>query len=292
MLSIASDDNPELANRILLDTWGISIFRFAQVLATCVGDWLQLPEQFNITKDKLLRKRRLLLALGKHIIKQVKEIESITSIGDQSHMEDEFFKAYMLEDFFKGYLNPRLARTIERENCYKPHQGAHITKKSILAASWGSLVYRDGQRMNWSLLADVYEWFWERLDSCPYYASIKPPDDLVNYLTVQYHRHKKEADSVHCVKSYGQKDFLTIFASKRAFVDRAYAYVDSILESMHGKRKMPINLPWDHEVAFAGSDLADYFHFALCLYRKYGKRPVRRSPLIIFPDRSWFSADF
>lgn len=279
-------------NSRLLDRWGLSIFRFTQILATCAGDWLQLPEQFNITKEKLQRKRRLLLALRKHIIEQVKEIESITFIGDRSKTADEFFKSYGLEAFFQGFLIPRLARTIEQENCYEPRQGARITKKSILAAAWGSLIYQNGQRMNWSLLADVYEWFWERLHDFPYYSSIKPPDDLVNYLTVQYHRHKKEADSVYCVESYGQNDFLTIFASNGAFVDRTFAYVDNLLESMHGKNEIPHDLPWDHEVAFAGTDLADYFRFSLSLYAKYGKPPVYRSPLIIFPDRSWFSPDF
>lgn len=276
----------------LLDKWGVSLFRFAQILATCAGDWLQLPEQFNITKERLRRKRNLLLALGKHIIEQVKEIETDALSGGRSRTEDEFLKSYRLEAFFYGYLNPRLAETIERENCYKPHQGARITKKSILAAAWGSLIYQNGQRMNWSLLADVYEWFWERLHNFPYYSSIKPPDDPVNYLTVQYHRHKKEADSVYCVEGYGQDDFLTLFASNGAFVDRTFAYADSLLESMHGKNNIPHDLSWDHEVAFAGTDLADYFRFSLSLYAKYGKPPVYRSPLIIFPDRSWFSPDF
>lgn len=265
-------------NSRLLDRWGLSIFRFAQILATCAGDWLQLPEQFNVTKAKLQRKRGLLLALRKHIIKQIKEIESITFIGDRSQTEEEFFKSYDLEAFFDGYLNPRLAETMERENCHKPHQGARITKKSILAAAWGSLIYENQQRMNWSLLADVYEWFWERLQNFPYYASIKPPDDLVNYLTVQYHRHRKEADSIYCVKAHGQKDFLTIFASNAAYVDRTFAYTDHILDSMHGKNEAPLHQTWEHELAFQGNDLAEYLRLSANLYRKYGKPPFFRSP--------------
>lgn len=97
---------------------------------------------------------------------------------------------------------------------------------------------------------------------------------------------------MYCVESYGQKDFLTIFASNGVFVDRNFAYVDNILESMQEKTEIPADLPWDHEVAFAGTDLEDYFRFSLSLYAKYGKPPVHRSPLIVFPDRSWFSTDF
>jgi hypothetical protein len=279
-------------NARLLDRWGLSIFKFAQILATCAGDWLQLPEGLNITKKKLQRKRRLLLALGKHVIRQIREIEAITSIGHESQTEGEFFKAYGLEPFFYGYLNPCLVETIERENSHRPHQGARITKKSILAASWGSLIYQNRQRMNWSLLADLYEWFWERLHNFPYYASMKPPDDLVNYLTVQYHRHSKDPDSFYCVRAYGQREFLIIFASDVAFVDRSFAYVDDLIEIMHKRKRGSPHQPWEHELAFRGNDLAEYLRFSASLYTKYGKPPLYRSALIVFPDKSSYSSEF
>jgi hypothetical protein len=246
----------------------------------------------NITKEKLRRQRKLLLALKKYLFKRLNEIESVTFIVDKNLSEERFIKRYKLNDFFKEYFDPLLARTKEDEDTFKPRQGAHIVKRSILAAAWGSLIYQNGQRMNWALLADLYEWFWAKFNNFPYYRSIKPPDDLVNYLTVQYHRHKEDSDCIYCVETYGQTESLTIFASHAAFVDRGFVYVDDILENMHGKKEIPRNLPWEHELAFEGNDLAEYLRFSLSLFKKYGTPTIHKSPLIIFPDKSRFSTEF
>jgi hypothetical protein len=280
-------------NGRLLDKWELSLFKFAQVLAMCAGDWLQLPEKLNITKEKIQRQRKLLLGLKKYIFKQINKVESITYPVNKKLSENKFIQIYKLETFFKEYFNPLFAHTVERENSYKARQGAHITKKSILAASWGSLIYQNGQRMNWSLLADLYEWFWEKLHNFPYYKSIKPPDDLVNYLTVQYHRHRKEADCIHCIQTYGKNDYLSLLASNGTFVDRFFVYIGDILDIVNRKRTVPKKLPFEQDLVFENNDLIDYLRFALSLYMNYGKIANHRPPpLIVFPDKTWFSTEF
>ena len=118
------------------------------------------------------------------------------------------------------------------------------------------------------------------------------PDDLVDYLTVQYHRHRNDPDSIYCVRAYGQHEFLTIFAPDASFVDRSFAYVDNIIEIMQGRKKLLLQRTWERELYFKGNDLAEYLRFSAGLYKKYGKPPFYRSPLIIFPDRSSFRIEF
>lgn len=279
-------------NELLQTTWHLNLFRFAQILATCASGWLQRPEMLNLTKAKLKRQRKLLIALKKYILKRLEEIDSVTFFVDKNLPEEELINQYKLTDFFERYFNPLMAQTNAMLGAHKPKQGAHIAKRSVLAASWGSLIYKHGQKMNWALLADLYEWFWERLRTSPYYRAIKPPDDLVSYLAVQYHRHKKNPDSIYCVETYGQQEFLTILASKGSFVDRNFAYVDDILINLHGKKRVPQNLSWEHELAFEGNDLADFLFFSASLYTKRRISNVHQYPLIIFPDRSWYSPEF
>jgi hypothetical protein len=287
-----SEYSADKVDELLKTTWHLDLFRFAQILATCAGDWLQRPEMLNLTKAKLKRQKKLLLALKKYIFKRLKEIDSFTFFVDKNLSEEELIKEYELTAFFKHYFNPLMARLDAMEKAHKPGQGAHIVKRSILAASWGSLIYQHGQKMNWALLADLYEWFWERLCTIPYYRSIKPPDDLVNYLAVQYHRHRKDPDSVYCVETYGHRDFLTIFASKGSFVDRNFVYTDDILTSMPGVKKIPLSMPWEHGLTFEGNDLADYLLFSASLYLKRKIKNIHQYPLIVFPDKSWYCPNY
>lgn len=276
----------------MMDKWNISLFRFAQVLATCAGDWLQRPEMINLTKAKIKRQRILLLGLRTYIFKRLREIESISFYPNRHLSEEELIKYCELKDFFDKYFYPLLARTISQERAHRPSQGTHVTKRSILAASWGNLIYQHSKKMNWTLLADLYEWFWERLRSFPYYRSIKPPEDLVNYLSVQYHRHKEDPDSKYCIEAYGQRDFLTVLASKGSFVDRHFVYTDDILINVRGKREIPHSLSWDHELTFKGNDIADFLRFSASLYIKRRITNIHQYPLIVFPDRFWYCPRF
>src|SRR4030042_3639307 len=275
--------SPEEVNNSLLDKWGINLFKFAQVLAMCAGDALQLPEKYNVTKEKILKKKKLLIALKHYIFTRIPEIESLPKPWlEQELSEDEFIEEFKLKTFFKDYLEPNIKRIIELEKNYDVRQGTHVKKKSILAAAWGSLVYRSGRRMNWDLLANLYEWFWEKLGEHPYYKLIRPPDDLVNFLAVQYHRHKEQEDCIYCLRMYGRWDAFTIFAKNGTFVDRLLIYIGDALDIKHNESSGAINLPADN------AEINEYFEYALGLYQKNGNFSFHKTPLIIFPNKSTF----
>jgi hypothetical protein len=278
-------------NDQLMQKWGISLFRFAQVLAICANDSedsLQLPERYIIRKEKILKKKKLLLTLNKYILRRIREIDAAGwDISEHEGLwtDDEVIKYAKLEPFFEQYFNPLLQDTKETENVYTSHPGARITKKSLLAAAWGGLVYQSHRRMDWDFQADLYEWFWMRLKDHAYYKCIEPPEDPVNYLTVQFHRYKKNPDSVYCRTFWASHDSLTIFSPNGTFVDIGFEYlIESLLVPLYRKGRSA-------ELPDESYEVVGYFKYALELYSRAAYQPPV-PPLILFPDKSYFSTAF
>jgi hypothetical protein len=288
MIRFSVDLPPKELNALTLAQWGVSLFKFSQVLAMCVNDSFRLPERFIIRKEKILRKKRLLLALKKYILRKIPEIDAVgwdLSQHEGLWTEYEVIKFANLEPFFEQYFNPLMEHTTETENEYTSHPGARIKKRSLLAAAWGGLIYRPRGRMNWDSQADLYEWFWMRLKNYAYYKCIEPPEDLVNYLTVQFDRHKENPDSIYCRSFYGSGDYLTILAPNGTFVDRGFVYLLESLCALRYKKGRPAELPDE------GEEVLEYFKSALELYsRTASQKPI--PPLIIYPDKSHFSTAF
>jgi hypothetical protein len=280
----------EEMNGQLKQAWGISLFRFAQVLAMCANDSddpLQLPKRYIVRKDMIVRKKRLLLSLRKELLKRIPEIDEAGG-GLQREgpwMEEEVIRFAKLETFFEDYFNPLLEETINAEKAYSPHPGPRIANRSLLAAAWGGLIDQSGGEMDWELQADLYEWFWLKLKDHAFYKRLQPPEDLMNYLTVQFHRHKEDPNSEYCRTFYGSRDWLTIFAPNGTFVDRGFEYVhESLYAPLNGKGRSP-ELPDENE------EVVGYFRFALELYQKADCRAFI-PPAIIFPDKSHFPTTF
>lgn len=283
--------SPKEMNDQLMQKWGISLFRFAQVLAMCANDSddpLRLPERLIIRKEKILKKKKLLLGLKKYLLKRIPEIDAAGWDLFQHEgpwTEDEVIKSAKLEPFFEQYLNPLIQETIKAENVYTSHPGARITTRSLLAAAWGGLIYQSRRQMDWDSQADLYEWFWMRLKDYAFYRCIEPPEDLVNYLTVQFHRYKENPDSEYCRTFYGSYDYLTIFAPTGTFVDHGFVYSLESLSPPSYKKGRSAELPDENE------EVVGYFKSALELYsRAADQTPI--PPLIIFPDKSHFSTAF
>jgi hypothetical protein len=278
-------------NDQLMQKWGISLFRFAQVLAICANDSedsLQLPERYIIRKEKILKKKKLLLTLKKYILRRIREIDAAGwDISEHEGLwtDDEVIIFAKLEPFIEQYFNPLLQDTTNTENEYTSHPGARITKKSLLAAAWGGLVCQSQRRMDWAFQADLYEWFWMRLKDHAYYKCIEPPEDLVNYLTVQFHRYKNNPDSVYCQTFWASHDSLTIFTPNGTFVDHGFVYLIESLCTPQYKKGRSAELPDEND------EVIEYFKYALELYLRAAYQPPV-PPLILFPDKLYFSTAF
>jgi len=280
---------------------GISLFKFAQLFAACAADWHTLPPKYRRTKGKILKRKRSLVALKTSIIKRIsdyEEAETFPSWVDRNMSEAEIIKRCWLDPFFNNYFNPRMETTIELEKRYKPQRGRPpINRKSLLAATWGRLKYQCGHKIEWKLIADLYEWFWERLKDYDYYENMKSTEDPVNYFPVQFHRHKNRDMSIYYGR-YAKYDDISVFANNGSSVDYRFSYMFFILyNALDKKLRPPISYndyrelakheypPYDH----SETEMDHYYHKVLEHYLEMGVKTEHMPPLIMFPDKSFFS---
>jgi hypothetical protein len=300
-LSIDIDFSPQKVNDLLLKKGGISLFKFAQLFAACAADWHTLPPKYRRTKGKILKRKRSLVALKTSIIKRIsdyEEAETFPSWVDRNMSEAEIIKRCWLDPFFNNYFNPRMETTIELEKRYKPQRGRPpINRKSLLAATWGRLKYQCGHKIEWKLIADLYEWFWERLKDYDYYENMKSTEDPVNYFPVQFHRHKNRDMSIYYGR-YAKYDDISVFANNGSSVDYRFSYMFFILyNALDKKLRPPISYndyrelakheypPYDH----SETEMDHYYHKVLEHYLEMGVKTEHMPPLIMFPDKSFFS---
>ena len=134
-------------------------------------------------------------------------------------------------------------------------------------------------KIRWDLLADLYEWFWDRLKPYDYYRDLKPTSNLSNYLKIQYYRHKMNPTSrdlvlICCARLEG----LTILA-------RDWSFSDANFGGLRKYSKMEKELQLNYL-------LGEYYGYALDLYSNAKVDPDSFPPLIVFPDKSFFTTRF
>jgi hypothetical protein len=98
------------------------------------------------------------------------------------------------------------------------------------------------------------------------------------------------------------REGLTIFSRDQAIADPGYKFLDVRLQKPVGSKSVMLFLKWlsprgignmkDQELPYKSSEIREFLSYAADIYVEHGislKRPV---PLIIFPDRSFFSTIF
>lgn len=195
MNKILPEHSATEVNKLLMGKWEISLFKFAQVFAVCpVEQLLQRTEypfsyqEISAIKRNLNKMRADLLKRGRFILNITNRLSPppIKSISD-----DELIKHMRLERFFKEYIH-RLeigVRYIETI-CLFGKRGREMNKKTIIALGWGNLVSERRRRIDWEMLGDLYEWFWERLSPYEFYNKLKPSSGIAEDLRALYNRHR------------------------------------------------------------------------------------------------------
>lgn len=300
-LSIEIEDSPSKVNKLLSETSGISLFKFAQLFAACAADWHTLPPKSISTKAKLLKQQRVLIALKTSIIKTILEYEeagTFPSMIDRNMPEAEIINKCWLRPFFNNYLNPGLETTTELLKKYRPQRGRPpINRKSLLAATWGRLIFQSAHKLGWRMVADLYEWFWEKLKDYDFYKEIRATEDPVSYFPVQYHRHKNRDLSIYYGR-YARYDDITVFAKNGASVDYRFSYMFFKLYDAR-KKKLSPPVSYDEYRKLARgefpvweqgeSEIDHCYHRILDYYLglKEGSGD-NIPPLIMFPDNTIF----
>lgn len=273
------DLSPKKVNDFLLETFGISIFKFAQVFAypiekmiisprqrcwrkTVVGDIVWTPQDIKKTKE-------ILLKLKGDIIRGMLDID-ILFLGRQTLTEEKIVKGNEFKKFFVEFYDPVLKSVLEVEKTIN-YKGIDINPKSLIAAGWGNLIHESGAKIQWRILADLYNWFWEKLKVYKYYRILEPPDGIESLFPVQYQRHKKNVELKREWFNWRTKlDGITVFQKSRQ-----WSAGPGCLIELDGD--------------------ASYCKFILDIYaahKFYVRESEKWPPLIVFPDKSYFSTAF
>ena len=340
---------PDDVNNMLMDKWGISLFKFAQVFAIAPIDYLVQKSNKPFTYEEIKEIRSTLNKMKEDIFKGVRKIEKLMNkTGDlpiTNRSDSELLKEIAIRNFWLEYILPHEMILFYFERTRQlGKRGIGLNKKSIIAVGWGNLIARSGHRIDWKLLGDLYFWFWERIGQISVYKEWSPTDGIEDYLKTQYHRyrfkgsledfvietfpslgeHEKEdfdfikmlffykwADSKITEKeiprlilnmaldwSIAGNEGLTIFSPGGSFADSSFGYLylwlrrkvdKNLLSSPPGIPDFAKELITHMEPPYEGTNLGDYFLYATELYRARSKDLKKLAPMIIFPDRTYFS---
>jgi hypothetical protein len=187
---INSSDIPQTVNEMLMNKWGISLFKFSQVFAVSPADApfrrLGLPFKLRDVKAVLETVDRM----QNDILQGARQLHKFFHGGQTEFSEKKFMEETGIRAFFLDYLYPRQILATFYELMLGTKRGKRINNKTIIAVGWGNLVSQTHDKVDWRTLGDLYYWFWERLASYPVYKEWTPVAGIENYLKVQFTRYR------------------------------------------------------------------------------------------------------
>ncbi len=192
---ISASDLPQVVNNVLINEWGISLFRFAQVFAVSPLDLILQKNSYPFSGREIREIKRLTGKMKADLLKGGRQIRKITKIlwdvPEELLSDKELLKEMHLEEFIDKYIHrfDVAIRYIEKIS-FQGGRGVGLNKKSIIAVGWGFLVSQERRRIDWKLLSELYEWFWDRVSRNKHYADLKPVSGLEEYLRHQYNVHR------------------------------------------------------------------------------------------------------
>jgi len=350
--------SPKEVNDRLINKWGISLFRFAQVFAVSpIEMFIQRSDYpFSVREIKeikqTLKKMRDTLFKGARHIRKI--TEKLLEAPGKEISDDELVKEMRLGGYFNKYVHKHeiLSRYVEKTSL-QGKRGVQINKKSIVAVGWGNLVSQGNRRIDWKILGDLYFWFWHRVGSHDFYDELKPVYGIEEYLRHQYmvHRWVGGAANYICTRlQMSQSETLTFvnnlfmqrfvggnedyFREKLPMAENKFRtlfqniFIDSYLGEVEGLTVFTKNQsfadPWfllmhiwlgkatkknnnsvldkdsramvkafkNAEMPYKDTQVGNYLNFALEIYFGHKVKISEMSPLIIFPDKSYFSTCF
>jgi hypothetical protein len=220
MSQIRPEDTPQRVNKLLMDKWHISLFKFAQVFAISPSELFLRRNTYPFTGDQIKEIKHTIKKMQADLLKGARHIRRITErlweVPEEKVSDDELVKEMHLTAFTKRYIHKYevVIRYLEKTSL-QVGRGVGINKKSIIAVGWGNLVSEGNRRIDWKLLGDLYEWFWNRVCSHRYYNELKPVFGLEEHLRHQYnvHRWVGGAGEYICQKLKMSEDEILTFAA-------------------------------------------------------------------------------
>jgi hypothetical protein len=304
---------PKELNSLLKKEYCFGLYPFAIIVAhvflvggvtksenfPCNEDLAELQRKF------LYLKRKIIHTLSYHylnIILYQNRDPSLKKIlkKDMDYAEALIGDFYGLNGFFK-YINGEIKNFDELKKDRQP--GARLKKRNFIITLWSQLVRSEGYRINWEIIADLIDWFWEKLRFYSFYSELNPqrkplsdPDVLKNMfyrnkeLTREHFLDIRDGYFNNRLKNRRKFSLLVIFSKSGIKIEKYsdllefyngtlrrkhkkyITLLEKILEGDFNYGKLPRSI-W-------ATDACAYY--ATKLYKKNPKSP----PRLIFPDLS------
>lgn len=357
-LRIKIEQSPKEVNDRLLERFGISLFRFAQAFAVSPLDLVLQKPRYPVSLQEIRAARTSMKKAWDAIEEDGRRFSSLMDkfneepTGDFSR--EAFYKEKGIEDFRLKYYLPRLWLVLVLEFNRGARQGIGLSKKSIIAIGWCNQIANGGQKIDWTLLCDLYDWFWQRVAPYDYYREWDPGKGIEDYLKNQFHRYRWVGDTDKYLENVvsmtdaklagfvfklfllrwretkikypieelpitnkelprfirnflintflGKSEGVSLFAKNGSLADPAFYYLydwlrkivkDDILlagtESISRMLEPLIKLPGP---AYEGTEVGAFIDYASSLYLDNKVDLKNLPPLIIFPDKKYYSPAF
>jgi len=197
---IKIEDSPREVNDLLVEKWGISLFRFAQAFAVSPLDLVLQKPSYPVSLQEIRKAHSSLMKVWKAIEDDARHFSCFMDKLSRPTMPrvfstEEFRKETGIEDFRLRYFLPRLWIILVLELNRGARQGIGLNKKSIIALSWCNQISNSGKRIDWKLLGDLYDWFWQKVEGYDYYREWDPGQGIEDYLKNQFHRYRWPGDT-------------------------------------------------------------------------------------------------
>lgn len=192
---IGASDSPQMVNEILADKWNVSLYKFAQVFAVSPMEMILQRNDYPFSGKEIKEIKHIIGKMQANLLKEGRRIRRITKViwdlPEEKVSDEQLIKEMHLEEFIEKYIHRfEVATRYVEKVSFQGGRGAGLNTKSIIALGWGNLVSDGHRRIDWRLLGQLYEWFWNRVGSFKRYAELKPVDGLEEYLRHQYNAHR------------------------------------------------------------------------------------------------------
>jgi hypothetical protein len=295
------DLTPEEVNSFLIEKYGLGLLGFSFIVANILKiEYHRKRINYQISEDMIKKFQNL----KNKIIDTMLDYEaSVFRWSDRKicykknwgKIEKEVLTDYKLNEFFKE-INHGIS-ILKYRRALK-HPGAPIKIRNQITSSWALSIKKRGRRIDWELIAELIDWFWQKLKNHEPYADLKPTYESTDteYIKNQFYRNKNKHDikyaarfpSIPTIIVFPEKTFnkipLTIFLGRGAKTPKGTVIypqekIIPIYEDFLSKKISLLQIPsenWQYV----------YLYYVGKIYENH---PAAKS-IIIFPDLSYLAA--
>jgi hypothetical protein len=357
-IRISVNESASGVNDRLLDRFGVSLFKFAQVFAVSPLDLILQRPRYSVSLKEIRAARTSMIKVWHAIENDARNysilMAKLTGVPRSDFSKEDFRKEDGIFDFFAKYYLPRLWIILVHELNRGARQGIGLSKKSIIALGWCNQITRIVKKIDWKLLCDLYDWFWNKIAPYDHYKEWDPGLGIEDYLKNQFHRYRwvggtekyheeifsmtrneffifmfkifllrwREAKAKYPIDKlpitnkelprfirnyfidfyFGRSEGISIFTKSGSLADPVFDLMYFWLRKNVKDNRLP---PEDSSIPrilepfleqtgmiYEGTEVEDFIKYASSLYLENKVDLRTLPPLIIFPDKTYFSLAF